>query len=376
MSGRTTALLIQALTLLVLTSTAIAIDREKLDLLQMLRDEHAAQSNTGYVFLMAHEGEVVLADHAGLAVVEHQVPMERNSRFPVMSITKAFIGTALAVAVDRGQVDLDAPIAEYLPDYPGDGADRITLRMLAAHTSGIPHTGHPDRRALYAQHFDDATSAIGVYADRSLAFEPGSDYLYSSSGYNLIAAVLEAVHELPIQRIVGRDVLQPLELVDTDHGSVERPASRLVRNYSHIDLWTYAPSDDLLQVPTWDFSYNHGGGNMVSSADDLLAFGQALLDESPWSEDLKGYWTSRAVPERSRWSLGWILGEDDAGRRTVSITGATPGVQAALYVYPDHELVFVALANCWGRDSADADLVIGAPQRIVDRYLASLEPNP
>lgn len=67
--------------------------------------------------------------------------------------------------------------------------------------------------------------------------------------------------------------------------------------------------------------------------------------------------------------MGWILGEDSAGRRTVSITGATPGVQAALYVYPDHDLVFVALANCWGRDSADADLVIGAPQRIVDAYL-------
>lgn len=344
-------------------------DVDELALLQILRAEHVAQANTGFVFLMAHDGEIVLADHAGLAVVEHQLPMERDARFPTMSITKAFIGTALAVAADRGQVDLDEPIATYLPGYPGDGADRITLRMLAAHTSGIPHTRHPDRRPLYAQHFEDARSSIGVYASRPLVFEPGTDYAYSSSGYNLIAAILETVNDLPIQRIVGRDVLQPLGLTDTAHGNVERPFARLVRNYSYIDLWSYQPVEALLQVPTWDFSYNHGGGNMVSSADDLLAFGQALLDETSWSEELRQWWTSRAAPDVSRWSLGWILGEDSAGRRTVSITGATPGVQAALYVYPDHDLVFVALANCWGRDSADADLVIGAPQRIVDAYL-------
>lgn len=348
--------------------------QRQLELLSPIRDVHNAQENTGLVFVMSHEGRVVLADHAGKAVIEHDIPMTPSSRFPVMSITKAFTGLALASAVHQGHVDLDTPIMRYLPDYVGEGGDRITLRQLATHTAGVPHTGHPDRRNLYVQHFGSANESRSVYENRPLDFAPGSGYGYSSSGYNLIAAVIESATGQNYRNYVREQVLAPLGLQNTDFENVLEPLPGRVRNYSFVDVWAqpWAMSDALQQVPTWDFSYNLGGGNMYSTAGDLLTFGHSLLSKSGLEG---GIWElalnlDEATRDQSSWSLGWIHSTDEDGRRVISISGATPGVQAALYAYPDDDLVFVALANCWCKNSAGADLVIGAPQRIVGSFLS------
>lgn len=344
------------------------------ELLEFIRDLHRQQQNTGYVFMMSHHGKQVLQDHDGMAVIEHDIPIGMDSVFPIMSITKAFTGTALAIAESEKLVDLDVPIKQYLPDYEGEGAAEITLRMLAAHLSGIAHTGHPERRALYVEQFASATDAIDVFSGKPLVSPPGAKYNYSSSGYNLIAAVIERVAGMPWQQYVRSRVIEPLGLRSTAFDDVMKPIRGKVRNYSYVDIWSYANVESLQLVPTWDFSYNAGGGNMVSTAEDLLKFGEALLGSGALSETVLERLRERAAtdPTLSPWTLGWIDGKDPQGRRTIHITGATPGVQAALYVYPDESLVFAMLANCWGKGSAGGDLVIGAPQRLVDAYLSGL----
>lgn len=344
-------------------------------LLEPIRDAHRRQENTGYAFKMSHRGRLVLADVAGVAVLEHDVPVTFDSRFPVMSVTKAFTGLSLAVAVAGGLLDLDEPIAVYLPDYEGEGADSMSLRQLATHTAGVPHTGHPQRRDLYVRHFTDASSSRYVYESEPLVFSPGSSYGYSSAGYNLIAAIIERRSGENYKDYVRRHVIRVLGLEDTDFDEAELPIEGRVRNYSYVDLWAqpWRSSDRLLQVPTWDFSYNLGGGNMYSTVDDLLELGNALIDRRAfprevWATALQRTGETAAL---SRWSLGWIHGADGDDRSTIYITGATPGVQAALYVYPDHDIVFAALANCWCKNSAGAELVIGAPQAVVARYLES-----
>lgn len=351
-------------------SNAEELILDELRYLEIVREVHRAQENTGLVFLLAYEGQVVLADHSGLAIVEHDIPIERDSRFPVMSITKAFTGIALAIAEERGLVDLDQPISRYLTDYSGEGADEITLRMLAAHTSGIPHTGHPGRKSLYVEKFDNANVARVAYESEPLVHAPGDAYAYSSSGYNLIASVIETVSGQPYKQFVEQHVISAMGMENTGFGDVLRPVPGLVRNYSYVDIWNYQPVDTLQLVPTWDFSYNLGGGNLYSTADDLIALGQTVLERSAFSTQVHDRLGTKLSPELSRWTSGWINGVDPSGRPTLYITGATPGVQASLYVYPKHDLVFVALANCWGRNSSDADLVIGAPQRLVEKFLA------
>lgn len=217
-----------------------------------------SQENTGFQFCLLDRGREVICDFAGSAVVEHRIPVTDRSRFPVMSVTKAFIGVLAAKLIAAGRLDLDAPVTRYLSDFPGDDGGRITIRMLLAHRSGLPHFGHPDRKTLYTSHFSNATEALSVLEGYTPVAAPGERYQYASTNYNVLAAVIEKISGASVQEVMRQRVLRPLKLRDTSYNDILRPQPNTVRGYSYVDIWSYTPSSELQQVPTWDFSYNYG----------------------------------------------------------------------------------------------------------------------
>lgn len=338
-----------------------------------IRAVHDRQENVGYRWVLRHKGQTVASDQAGYALIEHAIPINEDTRFSVMSVTKAFAGALLLKAAENGIVDLDATVGTYLSVYPEAGR-AITLRQLANHTAGLPHLGHPDRRAIYAQRFDDATAALDAFKDLPPRDAPGASYGYASSHYNLLAAILEAASGKSFAVLLDELLLGPLDLDQTAPLDVQRPIPHLARGYSWVEIWTYSENDALQQVPTWDFSYNPGGGNMVSSPDDMAAFAEAVLLGDYFNPASRMLASQRVSDDGlSNWGWGWIHSEREDGRRVISISGATPGVQASIIVLPEEQLVFAMAANSWGKGSAGGELVLAAPQRMISAYLASLD---
>ena len=332
-------------------------------------DVHAAQENVGLAIVAMDSGKFINETYLGDAAIEHGIRVTEDTRFQVMSITKAFVGAALIKTLSQGLVDLDMPIQTYLPDYPVPKAGTITLRNLSSHTAGIPHLGHPDRKALYVEHYKTAVEALAVFEDLPLIHEPGAAYGYSSSHYTLIAAALEAVHEKPFAVILRELVLDPLGLTSTAPGNVLAPTPNLARNYSYVDIWTYELSNYLQQVPTWDFSYNVGGGNLVTTARDLAVFANAFVAPGFFTEQELGILYRKIDPEKSQWTFGWFVGEGDDGEPFLSISGATPGVQAGLSAYPSSQVVLAVISNSWGKNSAGGALVIDVPREAAKNYI-------
>jgi CubicO group peptidase (beta-lactamase class C family) len=336
----------------------------------MAREVHERLENVGYQVFVSHRGRAVLDAQFGFARLEDSVPVARDTRFLIMSVTKPFTGAALVKAVTAGLLDLDEPIGRYVHDYPPGRDPNMTLRSLAAHTAGAPHFNHPARKALYVQHFRDATAAIGAIRDSALTHDPGTAYEYSSSNYNLIAAALEKVSGQPFAVFLDSAVLQPLSLGDTELLDVQRPTPRLARNYTLFDLWTYADLDELQIVPTWDYSFNPAGGGMISTASDLARFGEAFLEPGFFTADeLNLFYTLISADPESPWSFGWFVGENDSGTRQIRISGATQGVMASLYVWPDEGIVGAAIVNSWTREARDGELVFAGLERIMSAYL-------
>jgi CubicO group peptidase (beta-lactamase class C family) len=350
--------------------TAGAEQGESARYLEMAREVHERLSNVGYQIYISDRGRPVLDGQFGFARLEDSIPVEANTRFLIMSVTKAFTGAALVKAVAAGQVDLDAPIATYVPGYPPGDDPRMTLRALAAHTAGAPHQGHPERKALYVEHFNTATEAITAIRDLPLVHEPGSDYSYSSSNYNLIAAALEQASGQSFAVLLDSTLLSPLELDDTELLNVQRPTPRLARNYTLYELWTYADLEELQIVPTWDYSFNPAGGGMISTASDLARFGEAFLAPGFFSaEELELFYSLISSDPESPWSFGWFVGQTDSGTRQLRISGATQGVMASLYVLPDDGIVAAAIVNSWTRDAREGELVFAGVERIISAYL-------
>ena len=307
---------------------------------------HDKQRNVGIAVALHRNGQPVFSLTEGAADLEHDAPVTAATRFGIASLTKLYTAAALLVLRQEGRVDLEAPVRRYVPAFPERPEGTITLRMLATHRSGIPH---PTRRTpeLFATHYATATQALEVFAHDTLVAVPGARRVYSSSNYNLLAAVIEAIVGERFPRFVQRTLLDPLALSATGFDNVQRPLPHRSERYSFYDPWTYGESDSLFVVPRWDYSFNLGGGGLSATAADVAAFGAALLHPGLLS----------AASLELLYENAWFGRDDADGGRMIYTTGSNPGVQAGLVIHPGTGIVTVVLSNTWGIGSRSAEMV-------------------
>ena len=324
-----------------------------------------AQQNVGLSVAISHAGRVG-AWGFGFADLEDSTHVTPDSRFPTASVTKAFTGIALLQAVERGEVDLDAPIQRYVPAFPVKRGGDVTLRLLAAHLAGVRHWADERTPALLARHIADVDSILPLFVDDTLVAPPDTRYSYTSHGYNLIAMALQRASGRPYQELVRRHIIEPLGLRSTGFNDVRAVLPHRVRHYSFYDLVTYADLQVPVRVPDWDYSHNMAGGNVISTAGDLVQLGTAMLQPGLLSPASLQAATSRSQRTRivSPMSFGWFVADSTTPVRRFHINGSNPGVGSALFVYPDDRVVIAILSNTWGRNARSGDLTGSGPAQL------------
>lgn len=216
----------------------------------------------------------------GWANLERTNPMLPCTRFRTGSISKAFIGTLALMLQEDGLLDLNDALATRLPAAAGriPQAERITLRMLLNHSSGLRHPSDDDVRYQLRIINDPEGMArltpvqkLEQYVyDRPLLFEPGQGIHYSNAGYWLMQLVMERATGRTIDELLCARITGPLGLNDT---YLARGADdRIARGYNRqggqlVDVTRYDRAD----------SDNDPAGGIVSTAEDLIRFGQALF---------------------------------------------------------------------------------------------------
>ena len=133
------------------------------------------------------DGRIVWAEGFGWADIEQRVPVRPSSKFRVGSVAKPITVALLALLYESGDIDLDAPVQRYLPSFP-EKQYPITARQLAGHLAGIRH--YQGDEFLGSRHYETVLDGLEIFRDDPLLFEPGTQFSYSSYGYNLLSAVL------------------------------------------------------------------------------------------------------------------------------------------------------------------------------------------
>ena len=343
-------------------------------LLAAIGEVHDRQSNVGVQSAIHLNGSLVFSGSLGLADRDGNVPVTRTTRFPVASVTKAFTGIATLKAAASGRLNLDAPIQTYVPEFPVKPELTVTPRRLAAHRGGIRHWG-PERDALFTRHFSGLAETLPLFAADPLLPSAGAEYQYSSYGYNLLGLAVERATGTDFTRYVERRIIAPLALSRTSFDDARRPVPDLTKLYSAFDLTRmtpegYAelpPGTPLTQVQPRDYSHNMAGGNMSSTAEDLVRFGSALL--RPGFLDQREHDLLFRRPEfaggPSPMSFGFFVSAAGSERR-LSISGANPGIMAALMIYPERGLAVAVLANSWGYGARSGDMTDALPKLLAD----------
>jgi CubicO group peptidase (beta-lactamase class C family) len=219
---------------------------------------------------------------------------------------------------------------------------------------------------LYATHFDGVSQILRLFENDPLVSAPGARYSYSSYGYDLLGAVIQAAAGESYTDEVSRALLNSLHLDSTGFDDVRKVLPHRARRYSFYDPVTFDEKSEPVRVPEWDYSHNLAAGNMFSTAEDLVRFGSAFVRPGFLTKDAWLLLTTRPRigGVESPMSFGWFVSEKDRAPREIHTSGSNAGVQAALYVDPDSSLVVAVLSNTWGVGSRSGEMVSELPQEI------------
>ena len=347
------------------------------ELLAAIRAVDDKQKNVGVQAAIWREGEIVWSHAQGHADLDRGRLLTPQTPIAVASLTKGFTGVALLLAEQRGKIDLDAPLQRYVPEFPVRAEGVITPRALAGHYAGVPHWPALDRAPLYQRRFTRLEQLLPLYKDLPLKETAFKEASYTSIGYNILALALQRATGVQFQDYVRREIIAPLRLTRTGfEDSLRRPKDLAVR-HSWVDLEKYYRLPAPQRAPDWDYSHNMAGGNMYSTAEDMVRFGGALT--APGFLDARSFerlYTRFSIEgvKTGATTYGWFAGAAGSERK-LNLTGSNAGVQAGAFVYPGRKLAVSVLSNSWGIGASDSKLVFDLPQRLADLCAPAAPPT-
>lgn len=265
------------------------------DTVQEQVDDAVHYGLDGIIVYVDQSGKAPKLYAAGWKDRANRVPADPRALFKIGSISKLYIAAATAKLVNEHVLSLDDTLAELLPTLAGriENADRITLRMLLQHRSGIPNFTDQDKFD-WAKRQADPSDNLKLVLDKPTDFAPGSRYRYSNTNYLLIGAILDKKLGYSHRQYIDTKILNPLELTHTYGLLSQVNIGDVVSGYHHkIDA----------DLKSLDFATP--GGSMVATAQDVGVFVRALNDGSLLNDDEQAIYSSVYVYGHTGWVLGY-----------------------------------------------------------------------
>jgi D-alanyl-D-alanine carboxypeptidase len=342
-----------------------------------------ADSPAGLSLVVVKDGEIVYQKGFGLADGPQNRPATPETVYQYWSITKIPTAVAILQLHEQGLLDIDDPVAEYLPffevKYPSADSDIITVRHLLNHSSGLSNNVpeimgwiHYDGE-LGRNQTDLIREKLPDYAE--LSYEPGSKGVYTNVGYMLLAAIIEAVSGQTYEAYVIEHILEPLKMVQTGFEYTDAMiANEATGAHPRVDLQTLLlpfvgvdTASAIREQQDGILWFNHvysdqnGPTGLIGSPTDLARFvlaylnggeldGQRILSEESVtmmtyeSHIVPGNTPEAAAFDESYQGLGWAVVPSGDGFY-LTHSGGGPGFSTNMQVYPDLGLGLVIMAN-------------------------------
>jgi len=295
---------------------------------------------------VARHGLLVYRGAWGHTRREPPVAASIDALFAVASVTKPLTATAIMVLVSEGVLDLDAPVCAVIPPFGARGKDRITIRHLLTHTSGIDDTSMPTTPAATTEeHLARICALPALHA-------PGTRYAYCNAGYRLFGDIITRVTGARHETFFRQRLLAPLQM----HRSMLRPDPSIIEHVAQVD-----------RQPPWLMASlcasGSTAGGLFSTVVDLLRLGQLFLDGGMGPDGrilsercIRSMTSDQAEGARNRMGqvvaqgFGWMLRPRQRfSARASPRVYAHPGATGMwLVVEPDLDLVVAFVANRWG----------------------------
>ncbi|QCK15807.1 serine hydrolase domain-containing protein [Mangrovivirga cuniculi] len=333
------------LTILALISNIILVGQTSLTdyqikLLDSIATKDVPENAPGIATAIIQDGEVIYEKYAGLADLSDSTRIKNSTRFNIASNGKQFTALAVLKLIDQNKLNLSDDVRKWIPDLYPDIKEKITVRNLLNHTSGVRDCY--DLWSLqgytwWKESFDNADVLQLMRKQSELNFKPGTEYLYSNTNYILLALIVEKVSNKTFVEYTN-EMFEQLNMPNT---SFECDASKIqgqiARAYFNFGTWT-----------TYDWNWNVcGDGNIFSSLEDQIQWEKLIQGKGETTFDREIISKSQQVIEGSQfenYGYGLEFGEYKYMEYRFH-EGATGAWKATVIRFPKRNISMLTLTN-------------------------------
>ncbi len=300
----------------------------------------------GCVVVVGRHDEVLFRRAYGAQAVQpERIAMQLDTVFDLASLTKAVAtSTSVAVLVDRGKIDLDAPAAKYVPELKKLPA--FTVRQLLLHTSGLPAA------TPMSDWTTDRAFVIRRIGELTLKAQPGERFLYSDVGFVVLEEIVRRVSGAELPDFARREVFEPLGMSETTFRPPEPLRARAAPTEQRDGAWM---KGDVHDPRAWALGGVAGHAGLFSTADDLARFARAMLQRGAldghrlFSEKTFEAFVTRRDTSKGGRALGWDVDSTFATHRSPLLSARAFGhggfTGTAMWIDPESDFFVVFLSN-------------------------------
>src|SRR5258708_522261 len=305
-------------------------------------EDLTARGSAGWALGVYRDGQMIYAKGYGLANVEESVLITPKTVFDIGSTSKQFTAASILLLEKQGKLSVNDDVRKYIPELSSYG-QKITILHLLNHTSGL--RDYLSLMKLAGINTDSVTTDADALAlitrQKALNFAPGSDWLYSNTGFFLLSVIVQRVSGKALREFAGENIFAPLEMTHTQYRDNH---AALIANRA----LAYGEQENK-DGYTLDVSYfeQTGDGAVHTSVEDLLKW-----DENFYSPRIGGKEFLSEIQERGKLNDGKVLDyakglrlQDYRGLHTVSHGGAWGGYRAELLRFPEQHFSVACLCN-------------------------------
>ena len=299
------------------------------------------------VVLIAEKGKIKYEKANGYIEYATQAPLQNSTLFELASVSKQFTAMTIMMLQEKGLLHYDDLVEQYI-DIP---YKNITIRQLLTHTSGLP-----DYQAIMDEHWDkskvannnDIITYLNKYAPPKL-FEPGTQYLYSNTGYVILASITEKVSGRDFIEFCTNEIFHPLKMKNTAIRTLEQKAAIANFALGHIfipekNAYVRADSFPSSNYTIW-LGNRKGPGRISSTVEDLLKWDQALYSNKliqPTTLAQAFTPMTLTTGKISNYGFGWELIPQD---NIVWHNGDNPGYKTIIVRFLENKATLIILCN-------------------------------
>ncbi|MFS1515840.1 serine hydrolase domain-containing protein [Bacillus sp. SCS-151] len=299
-------------------------------------------------------GEEIYSNTFGKADIDQNIANTLDTKFIIGSLTKQFTAAAILLLKERGLLELEHQITDYLPDL--SKWEGVTIHHLLSMSSGIVSTDHPYFAESLEKKFGSnipysitEEEAIAIYKDIPLNFNPGEKFEYSNSNYLILGLIIERTTEESYDKFLEKNIFEPLTMLNTGYSVNWEVLENKAQGYEEINT-----ENDFYPIQ-YDYYITHSSSGLYTTMNDLVTWDRALYSAKLLKKETiaKMYAPYTNIPSNFEYGseydygYGWFTQE-----KKVEHAGDLPGFIANFYRELNTELVIIILSN---NESLDRD---------------------